>query len=173
MRTVGSCYTESRCNGLCVFWGGMPVPLFLLIQTFHSFKKKPKLSLTKILKRVVLPFLLVQTCVIALLCKNGYVCNQLKISVIAGARAWCILLLDLLAVCNIAAVSLSTAVKAEEVKSVNPVLAISERCEVISSVVAIPEPIYRLLCLRYLFLIYLGYEWVRQGIVINWKVSIR
>lgn len=106
-----------------VFWGGMQVPLFLLIQTFHSFKKKPKLSFTKILKRVVLPFLLVQTCVIALLCKNGDVCNQLKISVIGGARAWCILLLDLLAVCNIAAVSLSTAVKAEEVKSVNPVLA--------------------------------------------------
>ena len=51
-------------------------------------------------------------------------------------------------------------------------LLVSEGCEVISSVIVIPEPVYRLLCLRYLFLIYLGYEWVRQGIAINRKTLL-
>lgn len=156
-----------------VFWGGMQVPLFLLIQTFHSFKKKPKLSFTKILKRVVLPFLLVQTCVIALLCKNGDVCNQLKISVIGGGQGpgayyfWIYLQFAILLPLVYPLLS-----KLKKSSLLILFLLISEGCEVISSVVAIPEPIYRLLCLRYLFLIYLGHEWVRQGIVINCKTLL-
>lgn len=49
---------------------------------------------------------------------------------------------------------------------------VSECCEVLSSIIHISEPVYRLLCLRYLFLIYLGIEWVQEGIVINAKTLL-
>lgn len=156
-----------------VFWGGMQVPLFLLIQTFHSFKKKPKFSLTKILKRVVLPFLLAQACVIAMVCRDGDVSNQLKISVIGGGRGpgayyfWIYLQFAILLPFVYPLLS-----KLKKSSLLILFLLVSEGCEVLSSVIAIPEPVYRLLCLRYLFLIYLGYEWVRQGIVINWKTLL-
>ena len=43
------------------FWGSMQVPLFLLIQTFHVFKKdKASLSFKKLLPRIILPFLVLQ-----------------------------------------------------------------------------------------------------------------
>ena len=68
-------------------WGGMQVPLFLLIQTFHSFKRKPKLNLGKILKRAILPFLLIQMLLLSITCRHGDICNQLKISMIGGVLA--------------------------------------------------------------------------------------
>lgn len=156
-----------------VFWGGMQVPLFLLIQAFHSFKKKPKFSLAKILKRVVLPFLLVQACIIAIACRNGDVCNKLIISAIGGGQGpgayyfWIYLQFAIL-------LPLVYPLQAKLKKSSLLILFlfVSEGCEVLTSVIDIPEPVYRLLCLRYLFLIYLGYEWVRQGIVINWKTLL-
>ena len=89
-------------------WGGMQVPLFLLIQVFHSFKKKPLFSFAKLMKRVVLPFLLIQLVLIALACRQGDICNKLIISTIGGgARTWFLLLLALLAVCRFAAAALS------------------------------------------------------------------
>jgi len=156
-----------------VFWGGMQVPLFLLIQTFHSFKKKPKFCLTKILKRVVLPFFLVQACLIAVLCRNGGIYNLLIISVIGGCIGpgayyfWIYLQFAILLPLVYPLLS-----KLKNSSLLILFLLVSEGCEVISSVIVIPEPVYRLLCLRYLFLIYLGYEWVRQGIAINRKTLL-
>ena len=40
-------------------WAGMQVPLFILIQTFHFYKKKSNLSIKKILVRVIIPFVLI------------------------------------------------------------------------------------------------------------------
>lgn len=42
-------------------WAGMQVPLFLMVQIFHGLKKeKAVLSICKVLKRVVVPFFIVQ-----------------------------------------------------------------------------------------------------------------
>lgn len=42
-----------------------------------------------------------------------------------------------------------------------------------SSFINIPDFVYRLLAVRYVFLIFLGWLWVERGIVLNWKtVSI-
>ena len=42
-------------------WYGMQVPLFVLIQTFHVFKKETyQLNIPKIVKRVLLPYVLIQ-----------------------------------------------------------------------------------------------------------------
>lgn len=39
--------------------------------------------------------------------------------------------------------------------------------DIICSITHMPEQLYRLLALRYVFLILLGYMWVKQGIVLN------
>lgn len=45
--------------------------------------------------------------------------------------------------------------------------------EVFCSVVEMPDDVYRLLCIRYVFLIYLGYLWVKNaGIVQNRKMVL-
>ena len=43
-------------------WYGMQVPLFVLIQAFHALKKESfSFSIKKISKRIIYPFLLIQT----------------------------------------------------------------------------------------------------------------
>ncbi len=155
-------------------WGGMQVPLFLLIQVFHSFKKEPHFSFAKLMKRVVLPFLLIQLVLITMACKQGDICNQLIVSIIGGGGRgpgsyyfWLYLqfavLLPLL-------YPLTNKLKRSQLLII--FLLVSVGCEVLSSLIHIPEPVFRLLCLRYLFLIYLGIEWVQEGIVINAKTLL-
>lgn len=48
-------------------------------------------------------------------------------------------------------------------------LAICEGLEILSSIIGLPDWLYRLLAIRYFFLIYLGWLWVKEGIVINVK----
>lgn len=43
-------------------------------------------------------------------------------------------------------------------------IAICEILEVSYSLLGFPDSVYRLLCFRYLFLIYLGWKWVKEGI---------
>lgn len=46
-------------------------------------------------------------------------------------------------------------------------LVVCEGFEVLESCINLPDPIHRLLAIRYLFLIYLAWLWVKDGIVIN------
>lgn len=46
-------------------------------------------------------------------------------------------------------------------------LVICEGFEILFSVISIPNWIYRLLAVRYIFLIYLGWIWVKDGVIIN------
>lgn len=54
-------------------WLAAQVPLFILIQTFHSYKKDtPKINMAKIFSRVVLPFIICEFVVITIaLCLGG------------------------------------------------------------------------------------------------------
>lgn len=47
-------------------WGDMQVPMFVLIQVFHAYKKEvqPKLNWASLLKRICLPFIVVQLVII-------------------------------------------------------------------------------------------------------------
>lgn len=49
------------------------------------------------------------------------------------------------------------------------VMAICEGFEILSSIIGLPDWLYRLLAIRYFFLIYLGWLWVKEGFVINVK----
>ena len=46
-------------------------------------------------------------------------------------------------------------------------LVVCEGIEILESLLNVPEPLHRLLAVRYLFLIYLAWIWVKKGIVIN------
>ena len=51
-------------------------------------------------------------------------------------------------------------------------LIISIGFELLFSVVNLPDWLYRLLCVRYLFLIPLGMIWIEKGAEINWKTIL-
>ena len=75
-------------------WAGMQVPLFILIQTFHFYKKRDSsFSIKKIIQRILLPFVLIgilEFCVLFFLGKDGD-CKSLIISIIrsgGGVRTW-------------------------------------------------------------------------------------
>lgn len=51
-------------------------------------------------------------------------------------------------------------------------LCLSEGSEILCSLTNPPEWLYRLLILRYFFIIYLGYLWVKEGVILNTKMII-
>lgn len=59
--------------------------------------------------------------------------------------------------------------KGSIIKKLIVALLICEGLEILSSLMGIPDWLYRLLSIRYFFLIYLGWLWVKEGIVINVK----
>ena len=62
-------------------WAGMQVPLFILVQMFHGYKKEKLIfSFLKVFKRVLLPFFIVEsiTFVLALM-THGVDCKSLII----------------------------------------------------------------------------------------------
>ena len=67
-------------------WAGMQVPLFILVQSFHLFKKEqPSIDLVKILKRVFLPFVAVEVLTFFLAhFIVGYSCNELIDRFVSG-----------------------------------------------------------------------------------------
>ena len=155
-------------------WGLPAVPLFLLVQTFHAYKRGcswKQLSLMKLWTRVMKPFFIVVA--ISFLCKvllNPMipVTLALRAAIYGGGRGpgsyypWIYLqfaiLLPLLAPVFRRLHGLPLALF---------FLALSIGGEMFCSWMHIPEWLYRLLCLRYVFLIYLGYLLVKEGAVLN------
>ena len=59
-----------RKYSLFCLWGDMAVPLFLVVQVFQTYKrgtKNIKINIAKLLKRIVIPFLIAQACGVAIL----------------------------------------------------------------------------------------------------------
>ena len=79
-------------------WAGVQVPLFILIQSFHCYKnEKPSVKIGKIMKRVFLPFLLIEIIVfIFALLFTEYNCNMLLHKFLeGGVWSWFILSMGL------------------------------------------------------------------------------
>lgn len=161
-------------GSLFYIWGYPAVPLFLLIQVFHTYKygyESRQWNLLKIWKRAVLPFLIVEVIITAFyLMERPYLSwRQCLTNVIYWGGAgpgsyypWIYiqfaLLLPLLR-------PLFRHVKTSWLAAL--FLALSVGGEVLCSMVSLPGWIYRLLFIRYIFLIYLGYLLVEQGVVLN------
>ena len=155
-------------------WAGMQVPLFVLVQSFHGFKKETlDINCKKIFLRVILPYIVVQSIAfIFLLCKDSsglysfigsggsgpgsyYPCIYIQIALLLPlVKKW----ID--------------KNRNNKTKVLITFLVICESFEVLFSVIDLPDRIYRLLAIRYLFLLYLAWIWVKDGIVINRLTTI-
>lgn len=160
------------------FWGAQAVPIFIIIQSYHFFKSEnpdiPLWKFKKILKKIFLPFFIVTFAEILLLLSFGQspvaICKKnivyggigpgsyfpwiyLQISIVLPIFLWIFKRIGL----------------HKWVVSIIICILISELLEIISIFLHVPEWLYRLLAFRYVFLIYLGYVWAKQGISINVK----
>lgn len=159
-------------------WIEQAVPLFLLIQVFHANKRDmlvyPEPS--KIWHRIQKPFLLIQLVFILyhfLRCtvKDESILYSLTHMLYNGGSGpgsyyiWIYIQIAIL--CPL---------MYRWVKSKFAFLIFGALCimlEIFCSVANMPENVYRLLCFRYVFLIYLGYLWVKNdGIVLNKKTIL-
>lgn len=158
-------------------WLAAQVPLFVLIQTFHSYKKdSPKINIAKILSRVVLPFIVCEIIVFFIaLCMGGG--GNFESLLYQGKKAggygpgsyypWIYLQMAILLPLIYPILK-----KIPENALLWIFLLICEGCEVICSIVDFPDWIYRLLAIRYFFLIYFALKWIKKGIVPDWKMFI-
>ena len=169
--TTGEAFHE---KSLFYVWGYPAVPLFLLIQVFQSYKngyESRPWGFLKIWRRAVMPFLIVEAQITA--CYLIFNPNLSWRQYLLGASYWggtgpgsyypwiyiqFALLLPLLR-------PLFRNIRGSWLTIIFLLLAVGG--EVACSVVQMPEWMYRLLFIRYVFLIYLGYLLVEKGVVLN------
>ncbi len=161
-------------NVLFWLWGYPAVPLFLLIQVYHSYKKGfagIQLNWSKICTRVFFPFLFVQVLLFTyvVITQPTRTLNSIAMVVYYwGGRGpgsyypWIYvqfaILLPLLR-------PLFRCLSEKTLLALFLILSIGT--EMLCHYFQISEWLYRLLFFRYIFLIYLGYQLVLRGVVLN------
>ena len=160
-------------------WGGMQVPLFILVQAFHSYKKDTtQLNWSRLMHRIILPFLVVTILTFGVIVTarliSGHPINDI---IIAGIKnggygpgsyfPWIFV-----QVAFLLPIFARFFKKMSKGWSVLIIIFICEGLEILCSLVNMPEFLYRLLAIRYLFLLYLGWQWVKEGIQINTKMIV-
>lgn len=159
-------------------WAGMQVPLFILVQAFHFYKKEDtRLNIKKILKRVILPFIVIGFLEFFVICafNDGYSYNELIINWLLNGCGYgpgsyfpiIYLQIALLLPCFRLVIN-----KLNRKQLIWFFMILAEGLEVICSLIQLPDWLYRLLAIRYLFLILLGWLWVKEGIILNRKMVI-
>lgn len=159
-------------------WGSPAVPLFLIVQVFHTYKKgieKVTVNFTRLWQRVVKPFFLSELVIVLLY--YGY-------SVITGKLGFWTMLISVISWGGIGPGSyypwvyvqfaillplmtfIFKYIKNDVLLAIVWVL-IAETLEIICSIIDLPEYKYRLIFFRYTFLMYLGYILVFKGYVLN------
>ena len=159
---------------LFMLWGGMAVPLFLLIQVFHAYKaglETPKKILPlKIVKRIVIPFFLTLcfTGVIRIL--KGNLINEVFFDFLSGGGGpgsyypWIYIEFAVLLVL------FRIFLKRLNCRQFFLIfLVMSILLEYFCSTIAITPWLYRIIFFRYIFLIPLGLDWVYNGIKLDKK----
>lgn len=166
--------TESFKYILFHVWGDMQVPMFVLIQVFHAYKKgtTPKLNWSSLLKRIVLPFIVIQAVIILFVehIGEGILWTSFITSGGYGPGSyyiWVYLQLAFLLVFIWPWIK-----RLSFIQALFFFLILSVGFEIIFSVIDFPDWLYRLLCVRYLFLIPLGIIWVEKGVVLNWRAIV-
>ena len=176
-------------------WAGMQVPLFILIQTFHYLKKERsfKINVGKILGRVAVPFIIAEilTFIVAMFIKGESASTLIQEFIQKGGYGpgsyypyiylQITLLLPFFAILlkhfnkhqlsaisgQLSAVSSQSQSQSRSQSLLIVFLLLSEGFEILFSLTDFPDTIYRILAIRYIFLIYLGWLWVKDGVIIN------
>lgn len=160
---------------ICNFFGNQAVPIFLLIQTFHSYKKdNTYFNIGKFFKRVFLPFLITEILLFIGLLMKGADPFSLALRFLRGGGVgpgsyypWIYLQIAIL-------LPLVKPIFNKFSKRTLLILflLLSESLEILCSTINLPDKVYRLLAFRYVFLIYLGWLWVKDGVIINSKTIL-
>lgn len=154
-------------------WGGQAVPLFLLIQVFHYYKHGlnhlQTIYLGKIIKKLVIPYVVAEATIIlikGLLDKDLFGCIKQCINQFGYGPGeyyiWIYFQFVLLLP--------SFAYILRKVSNKVSCLIIISLClllETICSFFNINEHVYKFLFFRYLFLIWLGFQWSKENVLIN------
>ena len=138
-------------------WYGMQVPLFVLIQSFHALKKESySFSIKKISKRIIYPFLLIQ--IIPIVYEffiNGYTNKLITSWLIGGVYGsgayypWIYLQLAFLL-----AIIRPYLEKGTKTLTLIVVLAICEGLEISTTIIGLPDWLYRLLAIIFILKIF-------------------
>ena len=154
-------------------WGDMQVPMFVLIQVFHAYKKgtQPRLNRDGLFKRICLPFLVVQGVIVLFKALIGeFLWKDLVFSGGLGPGSYYIWVYIQMALLLII---IWPWVKRVSFDSLLVAFLILSICiEVLFSMIELPDRLYRLLCVRYLFLIPLSLLWIEKGILLNRKTVL-
>ena len=163
----------------CLFqvWADMQVPMFILIQVFHAYKKgtAPTIKWPSLLKRIILPFVGIQAIILSLrlLFSLGTARKVLISSMIGGGYGpgsyyfWIYIQVALILVWIWPLVKKLTRNQLTWL-----FLILSVGCEILFSIINLPDFIYRLLAVRYLFLIPLAMVWIDKGVELNVKYVV-
>ena len=158
-------------------WIDQAVPIFLLIQTFHAYKHQivryP--TIIKLWKRIILPFFIIQMLFIiyyyvhSIYKESDFIVSMLNLLASGGKGqgSYYIWVYIQMAI----ALPLFQHLVRRRCALVF-FIGLSIASEIICSLFKMPEYIYRLVFIRYLFIIYLGYLWARDGIVMTSRTMI-
>ncbi len=162
------------------FWGSLAVPIFLIIQVFHFYKKgvdEAKTDFSKVWRRVARPFFIVEFVLFALWLYNDCVTNAFALPtfkdslfMLAGGPGsyypWIYIqfafFLPLF----------KPLLKIRLIYTFIAFLIISQFSEIICKLSDMPEWIYRLTFFRYVFLVFLGFLLATKGYVLKWTTVL-
>ena len=167
---------EARDVLLYPFWIDQAVPIFLMIQVFHAYKRDTVNypSFSKLWSRIMKPFLAIQCLMVVFyliryFLKNEDFTENMLLLVKNGGHGpgsyyiWIYLQFSII-------LPLFTKLVKKRYAAAY-FIGCSIGIEIICSYIDMPDYIYRLLFLRFFFLVYVGYLWVKRGIVLN-KINI-
>lgn len=179
---LNHCITSELANNtLFCLWGSSAVPIFLIIQVFHAFKKginHVTINYKKMWQRIIWPFLLTEMFIISIYYLKQVIFGDTSSSPFfktvllwGGIGPGCYypwIYIQFAFLIPIAANVFKI------IKGLNLLIIFLTVSTIIEIICAnmIPMRIYRLLFLRYLFLFYLGYILTFRGFIVNYYTTI-
>lgn len=160
---------------LFCLWGEMAVPIFLLIQVFHAYKQgldcsKPILTL-KIFKRIIIPFVITLTIILggkSICHSEDWIANAQKMFMGGGGPGsyypWIYVQFAV-----VLALLRPILKKISFTKIVILFVLFSILIEILLSYIHLSPSVYRMMFIRYTFLILLALDWINNGFKIDFK----
>ena len=166
---------------LFALWGRFAVPLFILIQVFHAYKrihegKEIAFSFGKVWHRVIKPFLLVQVLLLiyTFLFTEKSIWDIIEPMIYTGGMGSggyypCIYVQFAIVLPLLAPIFKKYG---DSPYLLIAFIVLSQLLEVACCLLSMPEWLYRLCGIRYFFIVYLGYILVTKGFSLNTKNTI-